>query len=38
MRTLHLFAGPGGGLYADLILGHQPVAAVELDPDRCESA
>ncbi|MBK1722800.1 hypothetical protein CKO23_11150 [Thiocystis violacea] len=29
MRTLHLFAGAGGGLYADLILGHGPIAAVE---------
>jgi len=31
MRTGHLFAGGGGGLYADLILGHQPVFAVEWD-------
>lgn len=31
MRTGHLFAGAGGGLYADLILGHQPVFAVEWD-------
>lgn len=36
MRTLHLFAGGGGGLYADLILGHTPVAAVEWDPWRAE--
>jgi DNA (cytosine-5)-methyltransferase 1 len=35
MRTLHLFAGAGGGLYADLILGHTPVCAVELDPYAC---
>ncbi len=31
MRTGHLFAGSGGGLYADLILGHTPVFAVEWD-------
>lgn len=35
MRTLHLFAGGGGGLYADLILGHIPIAAVEWDPYAC---
>lgn len=35
MRTLHLFAGGGGGLYADLILGHTPIAAVEWDPYAC---
>ena len=35
MRSLHLFAGAGGGLLADLILGHQPVGAVELDPYCC---
>lgn len=34
-RTLHLFAGGGGGLYADLILGHTPIAAVEWDPYAC---
>ena len=32
LRTLHLFAGCGGGLLADLLLGHRPVCAVELDP------
>lgn len=31
VRTGHLFAGAGGGLYADLILGHTPVFAVEWD-------
>jgi site-specific DNA-cytosine methylase len=36
MRTGHLFAGGGGGLYADLILGHTPVFAVEWDPWRVE--
>jgi DNA (cytosine-5)-methyltransferase 1 len=35
MRTMHLFAGAGGGLLADLILGHTPVCAVELDPYCC---
>ena len=32
LRTLHLFAGAGGGILADLLLGHVPVCAVELDP------
>ena len=32
LRTLHLFAGAGGGILADLILGHQPVCAVEIEP------
>jgi len=36
MRTLHLFAGAGGGLLADLILGHTPVAAVEWDRYCCQ--
>ena len=36
MRSLHLFAGAGGGLLADLILGHEPVCAVEWDPYCCE--
>lgn len=31
MRTGHLFAGAGGGIYADLILGHRPIFAVEWD-------
>ena len=35
MDVLHLFAGAGGGLLADLILGHRPVAAVEIDPYCC---
>jgi len=25
MRTMHLFAGIGGGLLADLIFGHTPI-------------
>ena len=36
MRTLHLFAGAGGGLLADLILGHEPIAAVEWDAYCCQ--
>ena len=36
MRTLHLFAGAGGGLLADLILGHEPVCAVEWDAYCCQ--
>ncbi len=32
LRTMHLFAGAGGGLIADLLLGHQPVCAVEIEP------
>ena len=35
MKTMHLFAGAGGGLLCDLILGHDPVIAVEWDPYRC---
>lgn len=36
MRTMHMFAGAGGGLLADLILGHTPVAAVEWSPYACQ--
>lgn len=32
MNNLHLFAGTGGGIIADMILGHTPVGAVEIDP------
>ena len=35
MNTLHLFAGAGGGLLCDLILGHTPIGAVEIDPYCC---
>ena len=31
LRTIHLFAGAGGGILADMQLGHQPIAAVEID-------
>lgn len=33
---MHLFAGAGGGLLSDLILGHEPVCAVEWDPYCCQ--
>lgn len=36
MRTMHLFAGAGGGLLADRILGHTPVVAVEWEPYACQ--
>jgi len=35
-KTMHLFAGHGGGLLADLILGHKPVVAVEWDGYACQ--
>lgn len=33
---MHLFSGIGGGLLADLILGHRPIVAVELEPYACK--
>ena len=36
MKTMHLFAGAGGGLLADLILGHDPIIAVEWDAYCCK--
>jgi len=36
LRTMHLFAGIGGGLLCDLILGHRPVVAVEWEPYACQ--
>ena len=33
---MHLFAGAGGGLLADLILGHKPIIAVEWDKYGCQ--
>lgn len=33
---MHLFAGVGGGLLADLILGHRPIIAVEWEPYACQ--
>ena len=35
LKTLHLFAGIGGGLLADIILGHKPICAVEWDSYCC---
>ena len=29
---MHLFAGAGGGILGDLLLGHHPVCAVEIEP------
>lgn len=31
LYTLHLFAGAGGGILADLALGHTPIGAVEIE-------
>lgn len=36
LRTMHLFAGHGGGLLCDLILGHKPVVAVEWNAYACQ--
>lgn len=36
MNTGHLFAGAGGGLLADLILGHKSIEAVEIKSKFCE--
>ena len=36
LKTMHLFAGAGGGILADLILGHTPIVAVEWDKYACE--
>lgn len=37
MKTGHIFAGAGGGLLADLILGHTPILAIDIDEDCCEN-
>jgi DNA (cytosine-5)-methyltransferase 1 len=31
-NTFHLFAGAGGGILADVLLGHNPVGACEIEP------
>ena len=36
MKNMHLFAGHGGGLLCDLILGHTPIVAVEWDKYACQ--
>lgn len=35
-RTLHLFAGIGGGLLANVILDHTPIGAIENSPYCCQ--
>jgi DNA (cytosine-5)-methyltransferase 1 len=30
--TIHLFSGIGGGILGDLLLGHVPICAVEIEP------
>jgi DNA (cytosine-5)-methyltransferase 1 len=32
VKELHLFAGAGGGILGGMLLGHQPVCAVEINP------
>lgn len=34
LREIHLFAGAGGGILGSLLLGHDPVCAVEANPYR----
>jgi len=36
MRDMHLFSGAGGGILSSLILGHEPVIAVEWDSYCCQ--
>lgn len=36
-KTGHIFAGAGGGMLADLILGHTPIMALEIDNDCCRT-
>ena len=31
LKTFHLFAGAGGGILADMLLGHIPIGAVEIE-------
>lgn len=31
LNTLHLFAGAGGGILSDMLTGHRPVGAVEIE-------
>lgn len=37
LKTAHLFAGAGGGILADLILGHKPLLAIEQEESCCRS-
>ena len=31
LKTFHLFAGAGGGILGDMLLGHIPIGAVEIE-------
>lgn len=31
LKTFHLFAGAGGGILGDVILGHTPIGAIEIE-------
>lgn len=31
LYTIHLFSGAGGGVLSDLLLGHTPIAACEIE-------
>jgi hypothetical protein len=31
LRSIHLFAGAGGGILGDILLGHIPICAVEIE-------
>ena len=37
MNTAHLFSGAGGGMLADLIMGHEPIYAIDIDGDCIEN-
>lgn len=37
METAHIFCGAGGGLLADLILGHSPIFALDFDKDSIDN-
>ena len=32
LTSFHLFAGAGGGILADILLGHNPIGAAEIEP------
>ena len=32
LNTFHLFSGAGGGILADILLGHNPIGACEIEP------
>ena len=35
LRAAHIFAGAGGGILGGFLVGHIPVLAAELEPERC---